>query len=488
MDAENQLIAQRLEKLKWLVEKGVNPYPYRFEKKNNATEILDSFKKLKKEERTKKKVSIAGRIMSFRLMGRASFIHVQDETGRIQAYVREDKIGKESYDIFRKLDIGDIIGIEGLVFRTKMGEITVEAGSVELLCKSLRPLPEKWHGLTDIEARYRERYVDLIANPGVKDVFVKRFKIVNSIREFLNKQGYIEVDTPVLQPVYGGASARPFKTFLHDIKMDVYLRISNELYLKRLIVGGFEKVYEISRDFRNESIDRTHNPEFSMIEYYQAYADFNDMMRLTEDMVLNALKSVQKGTEVNYHGNVIDFKTPWTRMTMKEAIKKYAKIDVDKLGHNELVKLKEEHKLDIENNASRDEFIQAIFEEFVEPNLVNPVFITEHPKETTPLCKESRKDRQLIERFEIFAGGFELANGYSELNDPLKQKELLEEQAKKLRGGDEGANPYDSDFIKALEYGMPPTGGVGVGIDRLAMLLLGQESIKDVILFPFMKS
>ncbi|HLC63603.1 MAG TPA: lysine--tRNA ligase [Candidatus Nanoarchaeia archaeon] len=487
MEAENQLIAQRLEKLKALYEKGINPYPYKFEQKNHAIEILEKFKKLKKEEHTQSKVAVAGRIMTLRPMGKAGFLHIQDDSGQIQAYVREDKIGKDNYEIFRKLDLGDIIGVNGKVFRTKMGEITVEAANIELLCKSLRPLPEKWHGLKDIEARYRQRYLDLIVNPEVKNVFIKRFKIINSLRNSLNEKGYIEVDTPVLQPMYGGANARPFKSHLHDLKMEVYLRISNELYLKRLLVGGFEKVYEIARDFRNESIDSTHNPEFSMIEIYQAYSDYKDIMELTQEIILKALKNIQKGTKVNYRGSEIDFKLPWEKMTMKDAVKKYGKIDVDRLSKTEFLKLKEKYKLDVDDHASKGLWTQALFEELVEPNLIQPTFIIEHPKETTPLCKVSKNDKELIERVELFIGGMEMANGYSELNDPLKQKELLEEQAGKLRKGDEDAHPMDEDFIKTLEHGMPPTGGVGIGIDRLVMLLTGSESIKDVILFPFMK-
>ena len=485
MDAENHLIAQRLQKLKNLEEKGINAYPYRFERKHTAQELLEKNKKLK--GKSSAKVSVAGRLMAHRGMGKASFGHLQDQTGRIQIYAQEDVLGKEPYRLFTKLDVGDILGVEGTMFRTHKGELTIAVKKCTLLAKSLRPLPEKWHGLTDIELRYRQRYVDLIVNPGVKDVFIKRFKIVNAIRTFLNTQGYLEVDTPVLQPIYGGANARPFKSHLHDLKMDVYLRISNELYLKRLLVGGFEKVYEIARDFRNESIDRTHNPEFSMLEWYQAYADFNDMMTITEHLVVTALKSIQKGTKVNYHGNALDFKSPWPRMTMKDSIKKYGKIDVDKLGYKELIELKRKYKLDVDTDAPRGLFIQALFEELVEPNLVNPVFITEHPKETTALCKASRNDPELIERFEAFAGGMELANGYSELNHPLIQKNLLEAQARLLRKGDEEAHPMDEDFIKAMEYGMPPTGGVGIGIDRLTLLLTGSESIKDVILFPFMR-
>ena len=486
--SEEAIINQRKEKLKELEKNSIEVYPNKFDKKHNAAELVEKYKELPSEEKTDDKVSVAGRIIRLRIMGKALFADIQDQTGKIQVYVKSDEVGEESYKtFFNFIELGDIIGINGKVFRTKTGELSIWVSKYEILAKALRPLPEKWHGLTDIEARYRQRYLDLIVNPDVKKVFIKRFNIINSVRNYLNNLGYLEVDTPVLQPIYGGANARPFKSNLHDLKMDVYLRISNELYLKRLLVGGFERVYEISRDFRNESIDRTHNPEFSMVEYYQAYADFNDMMKVTEKLIVSALKSIQKGTKVNYHGNLIDFKLPWERMTMKESIKKYGKIDVDKCGYKELVELKRKYKLDVDDKAPRGLFIQALFEELVEPKIVNPIFITEHPKETTPLCKGSRSDKELIERFEAFAGGMELANGYSELNDPVLQKELLESQAIRLRKGDEEAHPMDEDFIKAMEYGMPPTGGVGIGIDRLTMVLTGSESIKDVILFPFMK-
>jgi lysyl-tRNA synthetase class 2 len=486
MNTEEMLMKQKIDKLNSIKEMGINPYPYNFIQKNHASDIFEKFDELKKEEKTRSDVSIAGRIVSFRLMGKASFIHVQDSSGKIQSFVSKDEVGEDNYKLFRKLDLGDIIGVEGQVFRTKAGEISVWAKKVTLLCKSLRPLPEKWHGLKDTELRYRKRYLDLISNPQVKNIFIKRAKVMDFIRNYLNKKNYLEVETPIMQPIYGGAAARPFKSYLNDLKMDVYLRISNELYLKRLIVGGFERVYEFSKDFRNESIDSTHNPEFTQIEFYHAYADYNEMMKMVEEIIRGACKEANGITKVKFKNHEIDFAKPFNVMTMKDSIKKFAKIDVDKLNDMELKKRLDENKIHYDE-FSKGIAIQLLFEEFVEDKLIQPTFIIEHPLETTPLCKVSRHCYELIERFELFISGFELSNAYSELNDPLKQRELLEEQSKKLKKGDEEANPMDEDFLEAIETGMPPTGGVGIGIDRLIMVLTGNDSIKEVILFPFMK-
>lgn len=483
----NPLIKQRIEKVKQIRELGINPYPYKFNQKDHAKDILEKFKKLKKHQTTKTKVSIAGRIMTLRLMGKASFAHIQDQSGRIQIYVRQDDVGIKTYKLFKKFEMGDIIGIEGNIFTTKAGEVSIWAKKVTLLCKSIRHLPEKFHGLKDTEIRYRKRSLDLISNPEVKDIFIKRAKIMDFIRNYLNKKNFLEVETPIIQPLYGGAAARPFKTHLNDLKMDVYLRISDELYLKRLIVGGFERVYEFSKDFRNEGVDSTHNPEFTQVEFYQSYADYNDMMKTTEDIISGACKSVNGTTKVKFKGQTIDFKKPFKVMTMKDAIKTYGRINVDRLNDKELKKKLDQNKLEY-HKFSKGIAIQLLFEHFAEAKLIQPTFIIEHPKETTPLCKVSRKDPELIERFELFVAGFELSNAYSELNDPIKQRELLEEQSKQLKAGDEEANPMDEDFVEAIEVGMPPTGGVGIGIDRLVMVLTGKESIKDVILFPFMKS
>jgi len=488
MQPGEQLIKQRIEKLDKIRKLGINPYPYKFEVKNFSDEILKKYAKLKKEGKTNDKVTLAGRIMTLRPMGKIAFGHIQDYKGKIQFFINEKEISKKEFKLFNLLDLGDIIGINGTIFRTKAGEITVLVRKLELLTKSLRPLPDKWHGLKDIEERYRKRHVDLIVNPEVKDIFIKKFKIINSIRDTLNKEGYIEVDTPVIQPIYGGAAAKPFKTYVNDLKREAYLRISDELYLKRLIVGGFDKVYELSKDFRNESIDSTHNPEFSMIEFYQTYVDYKDMIKLTEKIIINANKYIGNKNEIEFFGNKIKLKTPFKIMTMKDAIKKYSGINVDKLNDKELFNLKDKYKLEHKGTLTRGWMIQLLFEHFVEPKLIQPIFIIEHPKETTPLCKWSRKDNNLIERFELFIGGFELSNGYSELNDPIVQRKLLENQAKELRAGIEEANPMDEDFIRALEQGMPPTGGVGIGVDRLTMVLTGKDSIKEVILFPMMKN
>jgi len=488
MQPEEQLIQERIKKLDKINKLGINPYPYKFETKYFSQDILDKYSKLKNEEKTKDKVSVAGRIMTLRPMGKIAFGHLQDFKGKIQFFVNEKEISKKEFELFNLLDLGDIIGINGTIFRTKAGEITILVSKLELLTKSLRPLPDKYHGLKDIEERYRRRYVDLIVNPEIKQTFIKKFNIINSIRGTLNKENYIEVDTPIVQMIYGGANAKPFKTYVNDLKRDAYLRISDELFLKRLIVGGFDRVYEISKDFRNESIDTTHNPEFTMIEYYQAYADYNEMMKLTERIIINANKAIENKEVIEFNNNKINLKSPFKIMTMKDAIKTYGKIDVDKLNDKELFKLKDKYKLEFEGTLTRGWVIQLLFEHFAEEHLIQPTFIIEHPRETTPLCKGSRKNNDLIERFELFIAGMEMSNGYSELNNPLIQKRLLEEQAKELRAGFEEANPMDEDFVKAIEQGMPPTGGVGIGIDRLTMVLTNNSSIKDVILFPMMKN
>ncbi len=485
---ENKLIQERIKKLKEIRELGVEPYPYKYEQKDHAEELIKEFSKLKKKEKTKKTAQIAGRLMRFRQMGKASFGDIRDETGKVQVYFKQDVLGKEKYKFLKKIDLGDILGVKGIVFKTKTGELTLEVKDYELLCKAIRPLPEKFHGLKDPELRYRKRYLELIMNPEIKELFVKRTKIIDSIREALNKRNFLEVDTPVLQPIYGGANARPFKTHLNALDMDVFLRISNELYLKRLIVGGFEKVYEFSKDFRNEGIDKSHNPEFVNLELYQAYADYNDVMELTEELFLGAAKQVLgKETKIKFGDSTIDLKKPWKRMSMKEAVKKYAEIEIDKVEEKDFKDLIERHNLEIEGMVSRTKLLVALFEELVEEKLIQPVFITQHPIETTPLCKPDKKEEGYVERFELFIAGMEMANAYSELNDPVLQRKLLEGQAAELRAGAEEAHPMDEDFIESIEQGMPPTGGVGIGIDRLVMILTGKTSIREVIFFPFMR-
>ncbi len=489
MPTEEELIAERKRKREDLIKLGINPYPYKYEPTHNSIIILEKYKGLQPEERTTDSVKVAGRIIGLRRMGKATFMHILDQHGKVQAYYKFDDLPK-IYDQLKLMDVGDWIGIEGTIFKTKTGEITVWAKNFEILCKSLRPLPEKWHGLTDIEQRYRKRYVDLIVNPSVRDTFVKRTKIYDTIRQLLNSRGFLEIDTPILQPQYGGAAAKPFKSHLNSLKMDVYLRIAPELYHKRLIVGGFEKIYEFSKNFRNEDIDRTHNPEFTGFELYQTYADFNDMREIVMDLYVASAKAIHGSTKFEYQGHTIDVKKPWASYTMAEALKKFAGIDADKVTREDMHKLCKQHRLDVQEHYSKGQLLQALFEELVEDKLIQPTFITHHPVESTPLCKSCREPHlkeHYIERFEPFIAGMEIANAYSELNDPVRQRELLEAQAKELKAGSEEAHPMDEDFIQAIEYGLPPTGGLGMGIDRMVMILTNNPSIRDVLFFPFMK-
>jgi len=481
---EHRLIEERKRKLETIRSMGINPYPYSFEQKHHSDEILLKYSKLKTEEKTNDKVLMAGRISSLRQMGKASFGHIQDSAGKIQFYIREDETGDKNYALFNLLDIGDIIGIKGTVFKTKTGEVSVWIKELELLSKALHPMPEKWHGLKDPEIRYRQRYLDLISNPEVAEVFKKRAIIVDEMRNFLKEDGFIEVDTPTLQPVYGGAEAKPFTTRLNALNMNVYLQISPELYLKRLIIGGMEKVFFIGKNFRNEGVDRTHNPEFTMMECYESYADYNKVMQRVENMILSICKKVNGAAKVKYGDIEIDFKTPWKRMTMFEAIKKYASLDVEKMLEAELKKKIRELGLEI---GSKDEMINNIFEELVEKHLIQPTFITDYPMTICPLTKVHRKNQNLVERFEAFVNGIEIANAYSELNDPVEQEKRFSIQEEKRKEGKEEAHPKDSDFVEAMYYGMPPCGGVGIGVDRLVMFLTNQHSIRDVIPFPFMK-
>lgn len=489
MPTEEELIKERLRKLGDIEKQGINAYPHIYTPENKAVEILNKYASLHNEQRTDETAKVAGRIIALRRMGKATFMHISDETGKVQAYFQLDRLG-EKYSFLKLLDLGDIIGVEGTIFKTRTGEITVDATNVEMLAKSLRPMPEKWHGLKDIEIRYRKRYIDLIMNPDVREVFKKRTLIFDSIRELLNSRNFLEVDTPVLQPIYGGARAKPFKTHLNSLDMQVFLRICPELYLKRLIVGGFEKVYEFARNFRNEDIDTSHNPEFTGLEIYQAYADFNDMKELVEDIYTNAAKKVLGTTRIEYQGKEIDLKKPWQFYTMVDAIKKFADINLKNMSDKEVFDLRITYNLEIDGDITRGKIVQALFEELVEDKLIQPTFITHHPQESTPLCKECREQEHkgFVERFEPYIAGMEIANAYTELNNPITQKKLFEEQAKELRAGSEEAHPMDEDFVEALEYAMPPTGGVGLGIDRMIMILTNQPSIKDVILFPFVKN
>lgn len=480
----NQLLKVRREKLTALQEAGKDPFRItKFDVTHHSTDIKDNF-----EELEGKKVTVAGRIMSKRVMGKASFCNVQDLKGNIQSYVARDSIGEEPYADFKKYDVGDIVGISGEVFKTKTEEISIHAESVTLLSKSLQILPEKYHGLTNTDIRYRQRYTDLIMNEEVKETFVKRSQIISSIRRFLDEQGFMEVETPMLVSNAGGAAARPFESHYNALDEDVKLRISLELYLKRLIVGGLERVYEIGRVFRNEGLDTRHNPEFTLMELYQAYTDYNGMMDLTENMFRHVAKEVCGTTTVPYGEYMIDLGKPFERMTMIEAVKKYTGIDFDEVPDTESAKkLADEKEVHYEDRHTKGDILNLFFEEFVEENLIQPTFIMDHPVEISPLTKRKPDKPDYVERFELFITAREMCNAYSELNDPIDQRERFKAQEAALAAGDEEANTTDEDFLNALEIGMPPTGGIGYGIDRLVMLLTNAPAIRDVLLFPTMK-
>lgn len=480
----SEILQIRRDKLSALQEEGKDPFQITtYARTAYADQIVEKFDEM--EGRT---VSIAGRIMSKRGMGKASFIDLRDSSGRVQSYVRQDHVGPEVYADFKKWDIGDIIGIEGEVFRTQKGEISVKADKAVLLSKSLLPLPEKWHGLKDTELRYRQRYVDLIVNPDVKDTFVKRSRIVSAIRSVLDRKGFLEVETPVLHMQAGGANARPFITHHNTLDLDMYLRIALELHLKRLIVGGFDKVYEIGRTFRNEGMDPRHNPEFTLLELYEAYTDYRGMMDITEELIRYCAQTVL-GTSVIWYGDVeIDLDKPFERLSMLDAVKKYSGVDFRTVETLEQARaLAKEHHIEYEERHGKGDILSLFFEEYCEEHLIQPVFITEHPVDISPLSKRKPDDPEYTERFELFILGREHANGFSELNDPIDQRARFEHQAALKAAGDEEATDVDEDFLTALEYGMPPTGGVGIGVDRLVMLLTNSVSIRDVLLFPTMK-
>ena len=481
----NQLRKVRREKLADLQENGKNPFLItKYDVTHHSMEIKDNF-----EEMEGKDVSIAGRIMSKRVMGKASFCNVQDLQGNIQSYVARDNVGEEAYKDFKKMDIGDIVGIKGDVFRTKMGEISIHAHEVTLLSKSLQILPEKFHGLTNTDLRYRQRYVDLIMNPDVKDTFIKRSKIISAIRKYLDGQGFMEVETPILVSNAGGAAARPFETHFNALSEDFKLRISLELYLKRLIVGGMERVYEIGRVFRNEGLDTRHNPEFTLMELYQAYTDYNGMMDLTENLYRYVAQEVLGTTKICYNGVEMDLGKPFERITMVDAVKKYAGVDWNEVHTlKEARALAKEHKVEYEERHKKGDILALFFEEFAEEHLIQPTFVMDHPIEISPLTKKKPENPEYTERFEFFMNGWEMANAYSELNDPIDQRERFKAQEELLAQGDEEANTTDEDFMNALEIGMPPTGGIGFGIDRMCMLLTDSAAIRDVLLFPTMKS
>ena len=481
----NQLLQVRRDKLKELQDAGKDPFVItKFDVSHHSQEIKDNFEALEGQT-----VTIAGRVMSKRVMGKASFCNVQDLKGNIQSYVARDSIGEESYKEFKKMDIGDIVGLKGEVFKTKTGEISIHAAEVTLLTKSLQILPEKFHGLTNTDIRYRQRYVDLIMNPEVKDTFIKRSQILKEIRNFLDGRGFMEVETPMLVSNAGGAAARPFETHYNALDEDVKLRISLELYLKRLIVGGLERVYEIGRVFRNEGVDTRHNPEFTLMELYQAYTDYEGMMELTESMFRYLAETVCGSAVLNYNGTVIDMSKPFERITMIDAVKKYSGVDFNEItSDEEAKKVADEHKVAYEPRHKKGDIINLFFEEFCEENMVQPTFVMDHPVEISPLTKRKPSNPDLVERFELFIYGREMCNAYSELNDPIDQRERFAAQEEAFAAGDEEANHTDEDFLNALEIGMPPTGGIGYGIDRLVMLLTDSQAIRDVLLFPTMKS
>ncbi|MCD6520742.1 MAG: lysine--tRNA ligase [Anaerolineae bacterium] len=479
---------QRIAKLERLRELGIEPYPARVHRTHSTAEALEAFQQAPEGQRVT--VRVAGRLMTIRVMGRSTFAHIADGSGRIQIYLRRDLLGEESYELFRRqVDVGDFIEAEGPLFRTRTGEITVEVHDWRLIAKALRPLPEKWHGLKDVETRYRQRYLDLIANEEVRQIFILRSKIIRAIRRFLDERGFLEVETPILQPIYGGAAARPFTTYHNALDRTLYLRIADELYLKRLIIGGFDKVYEIGHNFRNEGISVKHNPEFTAIEIYQAYADYNDMMRLVEELFSSVAQEVLGTTTITFQGHEINLAPPWRRLTMREAILQESGIDIEEhRDYESLWQAAEERGIKLTKQPNWGKLVEKLFAETVEPTLIQPTFITDYPVEISPLAKRKPEAPHLVERFEFFIGGLECGNAFTELNDPLDQRERFLAQRKEAEGGDEEAHPMDEDFLLAMEHGMPPTGGLGFGIDRMVMLFTDQTSIREVILFPQLRS
>ena len=491
MEKPNTIIEERREKAKGLRVMGANPYPAGYKYDITAAEAIERFGNIEAEalEKGHETCSIAGRIMSLRGFGKASFIHIKDNSGRIQAYIRKDKIGDEQYALFKLMDIGDFIGIRGSFFKTKTGELTMVAEDVKILSKSMRPLPEKWHGLTDIETRYRQRYVDLIVNEKVKDVFILRSRIIKSFRDFFINRGFLEVETPMMQPIPGGATARPFKTYHNSLGMNLYLRIAPELYLKRLVVGGLERVFEINRNFRNEGISVEHNPEFTMLEFYMAYATYEDLMTLTEELFNFILQENLGTNKIEYQGNGLDFTPPWTKMTLFDSLREIARVNEDVLSDlNAAVDFAGAHNITLTQRDSLGKVLSKIFDQLVEPRLINPTFIVGYPTEISPLSRRNDQNPDITDRFELFIAGKEIANAFTELNDPDDQRERFMGQVSLRESGDEEAQFMDEDYITALEYGLPPTAGEGIGIDRVVMLMTDSPSIRDVIFFPHMRA
>ena len=490
MEGTSVEFKDRLAKLQALRDAGINPYPNDFKADDTCGKVSADYAGATKEELEAKAVdvTISGRVMAIRDFGKDSFVQVQDRSGRLQAYIKKEILGEETYALYKKTDVGDIIGIGGPLFRTRTNELTVETKALRLLSKGLHPLPEKWHGLVDVEARYRQRYLDLMVNPDVREVFLKRTAIIRFIRDFLSKREFIEVETPMLQPIAGGAAAKPFKTFHNALGQELYLRIAPELYLKRLIVAGLERVFEINRNFRNEGVSTQHNPEFTMLEFYQAYATFEDLMKLTEEMISALAVELHGSTTVEYQGKKLDFAAPWDRITVREAILKYSNADeaifIDKAA---ALAFSKTIGLNVPEGLSHGKVLQEIFEKTAEHEFIQPTFVTHYPLEISPLARKNEQDPSLVDRFELLVNGKEIANAFSELNDPIDQRSRFEGQLKERAAGDVEAHEMDEDYCRALEYGMPPTAGEGIGIDRLVMIMTNSPSIRDVILFPLLK-
>jgi len=485
----DRIARKRREKLERIRARGINPYPYGYHRSHTTQQALALLKEQEESGKAEAPVvNLAGRVMASRLMGKVSFLDIRDGSGKIQLYFRNDLLSQDVLQLLNDIDIGDIIGVSGKLFRTKTGEPTLEVEDLTLLAKSLQPLPEKWHGLSDIDTRYRQRYLDLIANIEAKEIFHMRSQVITAIRQFLDRRGFIEVETPVLQPSAGGALARPFTTHHHALDQDFYLRIAPELHLKRLIIGGFDKVYELGRTFRNEGISTKHNPEFTMLESYETYADYNDVMAMLEEMVAEVSRQVLGMDKVEFGGNTINFKPPWQRLQLRQAIIEYSGIDFDKYPDADSLRAEMvKKKMEVDPQKDRGRLIDELIATFVEPNLIQPTFLLDYPVEMSPLAKRKPDNERLVERFEAFAGGIEIANAFTELNDPIEQRQRFLRQQKERKVEGETVETADEDFLLALEYGMPPTGGLGVGIDRLVMLLTGQPSIRQVILFPQLK-
>ncbi len=490
MEELKDLFLQRKKKFEELIQEGFPPYPNTFRVSHSAEEIARLYADHSEEEfkTLTERFSVAGRLVRLNHFGKAAFGHIQDRTGRIQGYFRRDQMSPGSFQVFSRLDIGDIVGIQGKLFRTRTGELTLMVEKADLLAKSFRPLPEKWHGLTDLETRYRQRYVDLIVNPHSRDVFIIRSRTVDFLRRFLSQRGFLEVETPMMQPIPGGATARPFKTHHNTLDMDLYLRVAPELYLKRLVVGGLERVFEVNRNFRNEGISTQHNPEFTMLEFYQAYATYRDLMDLTEAMFSSLVKEIKGGTSLDYQGKSLDFQPPWRRLTIEEGLTAYGGLKEEDLKDREKVLAYGKNAgLELKGDEPLGKVWVNLFEKIAEPNLIQPTFVTEYPIEDSPLARRNDQKPEFVDRFELYIFGREIANAFSELNDPQDQKARFLEQAKAKARGDEEAGLMDEDYVRALEYGMPPAAGEGIGVDRLVMLLTDSPSIRDVILFPQMR-